>query len=63
MHELSQVYGSDPDLGSQLRNLTNDLGRLREGPSFGYGKPLLPFNNGLPVDCRRDISIILISLN
>ena len=54
MHELSQVYGSDPDLGSHLRNLTNDLGRMREGPSFGYGKPLLPFNNGLPVDCRRD---------
>ena len=53
MHELSQVYGSDPDLGSHLRNLTNDLGRMREGPSFGYGKPLLPFNNGLPVDCRR----------
>ena len=52
--DASQVYGSDPDLASHLRNLTaGDLGRLREGPSFGYGKPLLPFNNGLPVDCRR----------
>ena len=54
--DASQVYGSDPDLASHLRNLTNELGRLREGPALGYGKPLLPFNNGLPVDCRRKIS-------
>ena len=36
------------------RNLTNDLGRLREGQSFSYGKPLLPFNTRHAIDCRRD---------
>ena len=35
-----------------LRNLTNDFGRLREGLTYDYGKPLLPFNSGHPVDCR-----------
>ena len=48
------MYGSQNDLAVSLRNLTNDYGRLREGPSLGYGKPLLPFNNGFPIDCRRD---------
>lgn len=39
---------------SLFRNLTNDFGRLREGLTYDYGKPLLPFNDGHPIDCRRD---------
>jgi peroxidase len=52
--DASQVYGSESDLATSLRNLTNDYGRLREGPHLDYGKPLLPFNQGFPIDCRRD---------
>ena len=52
--DASQVYGSTLDLAISLRNLTNDLGRLREGLSFNYGKPLLPFNTRHVIDCRRD---------
>ncbi|XP_059088461.1 peroxidasin-like isoform X1 [Tigriopus californicus] len=52
--DASQVYGSQADLSTSLRNLTNDNGRLREGPQLGYAKPLLPFNLGFPIDCRRD---------
>ena len=48
------MYGSDRDLATTLRNLTNDFGRLREGLTYDYGKPLLPFNDGHPIDCRRD---------
>ena len=33
-----QVYGSSPDLATQLRNLTNEAGRLREGITYDYGK-------------------------
>ena len=49
-----QVYGSRDDLAISLRNLTNDFGRLREGPVNDYGKPLLPFNDRHEIDCRRD---------
>lgn len=42
--DASQVYGSREDLAASLRNLTNDYGRLREGPALGHGKPFLPFN-------------------
>ena len=52
--DASQVYGSSFDLATSLRNLTNDFGRLREGITYDYGKPLLPFNDGHPIDCRRD---------
>ena len=53
--DASQVYGSGRDLATSLRNLTNDFGRLREGLTYDYGPlPLLPFNDGHPVDCRRD---------
>jgi hypothetical protein len=47
-----QVYGSRDDLAISLRNLTNDFGRLREGPVNDYGKPLLPFNDRHDIDCR-----------
>lgn len=53
--DASQVYGNSRDLATALRNLTNDFGRLREGLTYDYGPlPLLPFNDGHPVDCRRD---------
>ena len=52
--DASQVYGSTLDLAISLRNLTNDLGRLREGLGYNYGKPLLPFNTRHFIDCRRD---------
>ena len=39
-------------LNVSLRNLTNEFGRLREGLTYDYGKPLLPFNQGHPIDCR-----------
>ncbi len=48
------MYGSKDDLANNLRNLSTDFGRLREGSSFGYSKPFLPLNDGFPVDCRRD---------
>ena len=51
---LKKVYGSTFDVAISLRNLTNDLGRLREGQSFNYGKPLLPFNTRHDIDCRRN---------
>ena len=41
-------------MARSLRNFTNEYGRLREGLSLGYDKPLLPFNDGQPIDCRRD---------
>ena len=44
-HFVLQMYFS-------LRNLTNEFGRLREGLTYDYGKPLLPFNEGHPIDCR-----------
>jgi len=52
--DASQVYGSERTLALSLRNLTNQFGRLREGITYEYGKPLLPFNDGHPIDCRRD---------
>ena len=52
--DASQVYGSNADFATSLRNLTNDFGRMREGITYDYGKPLLPFNDGHPIDCRRD---------
>jgi len=52
--DASQVYGSERTLAFSLRNLTNEFGRLREGIVYDHGKPLLPFNDGHPVDCRSD---------
>lgn len=52
--DASQVYGSNLDLAISLRNLTNEMGRLREGLGYNYGKPLLPFNARHVIDCRRD---------
>lgn len=52
----SQVYGSSAGEMRLLRNLTNNIGDLRTGILMSSGKPLMPFSDGAPVDCRRDLS-------
>ncbi|KAJ8687556.1 hypothetical protein QAD02_023350 [Eretmocerus hayati] len=54
--DASQVYGYDETTARQLRDLSNDLGLLREGPSFPGHKPLLPYANGEFIDCRRNVT-------
>ncbi|ROT75796.1 putative Thyroid peroxidase precursor [Penaeus vannamei] len=51
----SQVYGSSSAEVRLLRNLTHNHGQLRHG-IFMSGKPMMPFSNGAPVDCRRDVT-------
>lgn len=53
--DASQVYGFSDELARELRDVTNDLGKLREGVSFPGRKPLLPYSGG-QMDCRRDLS-------
>lgn len=53
--DASQIYGSGKDEATHLRNLTDSQGRLRHGPFSEFGKPLLPFNEDWPIDCRRDV--------
>ncbi|XP_064487233.1 peroxidasin homolog [Ornithodoros turicata] len=53
--DASNVYGSRAKQAIHLRNLTNNLGLLRVGPSMPSGKYLLPFNDGQPNDCKRDL--------
>ena len=52
MFIILQMYFSIWQKYFSLRNLTNEFGRLREGLTYDYGKPLLPFNEGHPIDCR-----------
>lgn len=54
--DASQVYGFDDILGAYLRDLTNDRGLLREGPTIPGWKALLPYANDKFVDCRRNLS-------
>lgn len=54
--DTSQVYGFTDAVSEDLRDLTNDLGRLREGPRFPGRKALLPYTGGPGMDCRRDLS-------
>ena len=49
------MYGSSYSDTQQLRNFTHNLGELRIGISMPSGKPLMPFSNGAPIDCRRDV--------
>lgn len=53
---LIQIYSSSTIEARGLRNLTFPYGELRGGIPSDYGKPLLPFSNGSPIDCRRDHS-------
>ncbi|XP_067135162.1 peroxidasin isoform X2 [Centruroides vittatus] len=52
--DASNVYGSTEKLALHLRDRTNELGLLRTGLVTRSGKHLLPFNDGQPVDCKRD---------
>lgn len=54
--DASQVYGFTDELAEDLRDLTNDQGRLREGPRFPGKKALLPYASNQGMDCRRDIA-------
>lgn len=54
--DASQVYGFSDELAQDLRDVTNDLGHLREGPIFPNRKALLPYAAGAQMDCRRDLS-------
>ena len=50
----SNVYGSTEAIARDLRDRTNSRGLLRTGLIMPSGKPLLPSNNDLPVDCQID---------
>ncbi|KRT84503.1 peroxidase [Oryctes borbonicus] len=54
--DASQVYGFSDDLAKNLRDLTNELGRLRVGHTYSGGKPLLPYGENQVMDCRRNLS-------
>lgn len=54
--DASQVYGFSEELAKDLRDLTNELGRLREGTIFPGKKPLLPYAGNQGMDCRRNLS-------
>lgn len=54
--DMSQVYGFSEELAEDLRDLTNDRGRLREGPRFPNRKPMLPYAGNQGMDCRRDLT-------
>lgn len=53
--DASQVYGFSDELSRELRDLNNELGRLREGHVFPGRKPLLPYDANHGMDCRRDL--------
>lgn len=53
--DASNVYGSNDQIGRHLRNLTTQRGLLRAGRFMHTGKRLLPFNDGQPIDCKRDL--------
>ncbi|XP_038056702.1 peroxidasin homolog isoform X2 [Patiria miniata] len=53
----SNVYGSTKGQADNLRDYTNNLGRLKAGPIVeSSGKRLLPFNRDTPIDCQRDVN-------
>lgn len=54
--DASQVYGYDDETARELRDFSNDLGLLKEGPTFPGRKALLPYANGQFIDCRRNVT-------
>ncbi|GBM43257.1 Peroxidasin, partial [Araneus ventricosus] len=54
--DASNVYGSYPALAQHLREMSSNRGLLRSGVLMSTGKPLLPFNDGQPIDCKRDLA-------
>ncbi|GIY20735.1 peroxidasin [Caerostris darwini] len=54
--DASMVYGSNEGIAQHLREMSSNRGLLRSGVLMFTGKPLLPFNDGQPIDCKRDIA-------
>ncbi|GFT51376.1 peroxidasin [Trichonephila clavipes] len=54
--DASNVYGSYETLSQHLREMSSNRGLLRSGVLMSTGKPLLPFNDGQPIDCKRDLA-------
>lgn len=52
--DASNIYGSTDDEAQNLRDFSTQTGYLRSGYIMPSGKPLLPANNGEPVDCQMD---------
>ena len=52
--DASQIYGSSEEAARNLRDFTSHRGLLRTGVLMPSGKPLLPPNNGEPIDCQVD---------
>ncbi|XP_026757851.2 peroxidasin [Galleria mellonella] len=53
--DASQVYGFEKDVAEDLRDLTNDDGKLRVGFAFSGKKPFLPTTGLNAMDCRRNL--------
>ncbi|XP_071807106.1 peroxidasin homolog isoform X2 [Asterias amurensis] len=54
--DASNVYGSTKGQADNLRDFTNNLGRLKAGLGVETStKRLLPFNRNTPIDCDRDV--------
>ncbi|KFM73649.1 Peroxidasin, partial [Stegodyphus mimosarum] len=54
--DASNVYGSNERVARHLREMSSNRGVLRSGVLMHTGKPLLPFNDGQPIDCKRDLT-------
>ncbi|KAG8198932.1 hypothetical protein JTE90_015139 [Oedothorax gibbosus] len=54
--DASNVYGSNEAVAQHLREMSSNRGLLRSGVLMSTGKPLLPFNDGQPIDCKRDLA-------
>ena len=50
--DASNVYGSTKHEAMELRDLSNNRGFLKVGSLAASGKPYLPYNTDLPVDCQ-----------
>ena len=52
--DASNVYGSSDEESRNLRDFRSNRGLLRTGILMPGGKPLLPPNEGEPIDCQMD---------
>ncbi len=53
--DASNVYGSTKEQADDLRDFTDNLGRMKVGLLVdSSGKHLLPFNTDTPIECQRD---------
>ncbi|XP_065062497.1 peroxidasin homolog isoform X2 [Rhopilema esculentum] len=50
--DASNVYGSTKHESMELRDLSSNWGLLKTGSLAPSGKPYLPYNTDLPVDCQ-----------